>query len=609
MKFAFPCALGLCLSTGAAHATPLSQTQDQPLIVVTANRYAQAAEDVLASHSVISRADLVALQAQDIAEVLALQAGIEVSRNGGPGTATSVFMRGSNSDHVLVLIDGARVGSAITGAYAWENLPLNQVERIEIIRGPRAAFYGSDALGGVIQIFTRRGEGVRGAYTIGSRDTHRFEAALNRRSESDSHWGVSVGSRKTDGFSATAPGHFSHDPDDDGFEALSLNAHYSRAFDRSEVRLNFLAGRQDVDFDQGNTDARDHLLSLRWMHEVSADWQGQLSVQHGREVLETAVFASRFNSRRTQLAWQMHGRWRGQDLAWGVEHRRERGLIPHDDDLPGQLFIDDDARNNAVFGSWQHNRGDHHWLVSARRDHSQAHGGVFTGHLAWALQSSASRRWMLSYGSAFKAPNLSELYYRSTEQPGFIIGNPDLQAETSHSAEISHRWQTRQHRFEAALYSNRIRGLISFTTLPSGVGSFINIDRARIHGLELSHQWHSNAWTWASQVTWQRPQQLLPDGGHTDLLRRARRHLSTRVWRRFEAFSVGAQWQHSSDRTDLGGVRLDAYNQLDATADWTLGAHWRVALKAVNLNNSDHRLADGYNVTPRSLFLTFEWQD
>jgi outer membrane cobalamin receptor len=149
----------LAAAGGLLHADDIDTYELKPNLVVTPSRRVEPLDQSLASVSVITREDIELSVAEDLFELLRLQPGVDIVRTGGPGTQTSVFLRGSNSNHVLVLIDGVRASSTNTGAYAWEQLPLNQVERVEIVRGPRGSLYGSDSIGGVIHVFTRSSRG------------------------------------------------------------------------------------------------------------------------------------------------------------------------------------------------------------------------------------------------------------------------------------------------------------------------------------------------------------------------------------------------------------------------------------------------------------------
>ncbi|MBS0583004.1 MAG: TonB-dependent receptor, partial [Proteobacteria bacterium] len=210
-------AIGAVLAGGLVHASAAraQEAQLQPTIEVTASRVAQTVDASLADVSIITRADIEKTNAPDLIEVLRLQAGVDVARLGGAGFQTSVFLRGTNSNHVLVLIDGVRVASANTGAFAFENLPLDAVERIEIVRGPRASYWGSDAVGGVIQIFTRKLDGAHLAASVGSYGS--ADGSVGYGMQGDT-WGVSAqaGGRHVDGFSASnvLAGPYVYNPDD-----------------------------------------------------------------------------------------------------------------------------------------------------------------------------------------------------------------------------------------------------------------------------------------------------------------------------------------------------------------------------------------------------------
>ncbi|MBS0570801.1 MAG: TonB-dependent receptor, partial [Proteobacteria bacterium] len=203
MKHQFFFAFSVLLS--AAPCAFAQEAQTQPTIEVTASRVAQTVDASLADVSVITRADIDASNAPDLLEVLRLQAGVDIVRTGGAGAQTNVFLRGSNSNHVLVLIDGVRVASANTGAFAWENLPLDSIERIEIVRGPRASYWGSDAIGGVIQVFTRQLTGPHVAASFGTYRDAGGSAGFGAR-DANGGFSVQVGARHVAGFSATNPG-------------------------------------------------------------------------------------------------------------------------------------------------------------------------------------------------------------------------------------------------------------------------------------------------------------------------------------------------------------------------------------------------------------------
>ena len=225
------CLLSVVVATALCSAARADEIAVQPTVQVTASRVAETVDATLADVSVITRQAIDASGARDVLDVLRLEAGVDLYRTGGPGSQTSLFLRGANSNQVLVLIDGVRAASANTGAFAFEQLPLDAVERIEIVRGPRASYWGSDALGGVIQIFTRRLDGVRVALGAGSYGEAEGSAGIGHWDGIDGY-SVQIGARHVRGFSATNAGicngaddpYCSYNPDDDGYRNTNLVA-------------------------------------------------------------------------------------------------------------------------------------------------------------------------------------------------------------------------------------------------------------------------------------------------------------------------------------------------------------------------------------------------
>ena len=259
--------------------------QDEP-IVVTANRTEQSAADVPARVSVITRADIERSQAPDLVELLRLEAGIDIARNGGPGGQTSVFMRGANSNHVLVLIDGVRASASGTGAFTWEILDPAVIDRIEIVRGPRAARWGSDAIGGVIQIFTRRAEGVSAGLRYGSDNDRKATLAAGRQ-QGDLPLDLTLTARKVGGFSAQNPRGFGFNPDDDGFENLSAATGGSAGLGGGSLSWRGRIASGETEFDQGVSDYDNWSWRFDYVGASTGPWQWRIGAATLRDRLET----------------------------------------------------------------------------------------------------------------------------------------------------------------------------------------------------------------------------------------------------------------------------------------------------------------------------------
>jgi vitamin B12 transporter len=567
----------------------------EPALVVTPSRMTEPLGQALASVSVISREDLELSAAEDLFELLRLQPGVDIVRTGGPGAQTSVFLRGSNSNHVLVLVNGVRVSSANTGAYAWEQLPLNQVERVEIVRGPRASLYGSDAIGGVIHVITRSDPAPYARISGGSYGTAEFEGGLGYRGE-QSQLSIIAGYRDVSGFSAQNPNGFSYHPDDDGFEALSLGLKGAADADYGRWRYSLLAIDNRSEFDQGQSDARQDIASLEFLGQFSANWDYQLLGGYIRDDLVTdfEFFTTDFKSQRYEFSWQNQLVTGGSgSLSFGLDYYRENGRSAES--------WDQDRHNAGLFASFDHSAGRLHLQLGGRLDDNSRFGSRFTGQLALGYDLGDAWQVIGSYGSAFRGPNLSEQF-----SPGFgglFAGNPDLDPESSTSAEIGLRWQHElAGEFSAALYRTDVDDLIAFN------GEFfqaINIDQARLQGVELEYSLVRNGWLLKANVTFQDNVDRLTG---EDLLRRPDNKGSVTLDRRFSNGSwIGIEWFHSADRPDFGGIMLDGYSLLNLRAGWAFKAAWRVELRGENLANETYEPAYGFNAAGRAGYLSVAW--
>ncbi|WP_395374056.1 TonB-dependent receptor domain-containing protein [Marinicella sp. W31] len=586
------------------------EADEQPLMVVTASRKLQPVTHVISSISVIESAEILALQAIDVIDVLQLQTGVDVARNGGPGTAASVFLRGTNSDQVLVLIDGVNVSSNVTGSFAWENLPASQIERIEIIRGPKASIYGSDAVGGVIQIFTRQSSRFEASYTTGSFDTQNLGLSWGLAFD-EGYFSAVLGSQKTDGFSASNSAGFAFNPDDDGFENLSANIQGETRVGRATVGIKYLHTKGDVDFDQGNSDSENINLSLYYDAPLARGWQHRLQLSAHTSELETAVFNSLFDSNRTEVNWVFQ---RPIDIAsdyshdWtvGLQWTRDEATIPVAEGAISGSFLDSDRRNTALFGQWQTFIEQHQLSVAARYDDNDAYGSEVTGDLGWSYDWGSGHRLKALLGTAFKSPNLSELFTQAFGGATFF-GNPDLEPEQSRNLELGYVYQQGAHVFETSIFQNQIDDLIEFSfNADFTEGTYFNVDEAEISGLELSYQWQSNAWLLNTNSTWQNPVNTTA-GSSERLLRRPKFKWNLSVSRAFGDFSVGSQIRYASERADFGGA-LDDYLTVDMTADWRINDDWQLGLKLINLSDEEYEFARGFNTMPTAGFLNLRWQ-
>lgn len=588
-------AVFLAAGSGLLQAEAIDTYELKPDLVVTPSRKVEPLDRSLSSVSVITREAIERSVAEDLFELLRLQPGVDIVRTGGAGTQTSVFLRGGNSNHVLVLVDGVRVGSANTGAYAWEQLPLNQVERVEIVRGPRGSIYGSDSIGGVIHIFTRSSPDPYARVTAGSFGTAEVEAGTGYQGEA-TRLSVNAGYRQVDGFSAQNPDGFSYNPDDDGFEAVNLGIKGSTESRHGRLEYSLLAIDSESDFDQGESDARQLVSAVGFDGQISADWQYQLQAGYIRDELfsDFEFFTTDFESSRYQLSWQ-------NQLDIGAASQFSFGLDYYREDGKSADTWDQDRDNAGLYAIWDGRFDRLHLQLGGRLDDNSRFGSEFTGQVAAGYDLSDAWQATLSYGSAFRGPNLSEQF--SPGVGGLFAGNPDLEPEASTSGEIGLRWQdATRGQFGASWYRTEVDELIAFN---GPLFQAININRARLEGLELEYALDRSGWRLGANATWQDTQDL--DSG-ADLLRRPERKASLRLDRQLgEDGWLGLEWFYSGERSDFGGVGLDSYWLLNLHAGWAFQPSWRLELRGENLADEQYEPAYGFNAAGRAWFLSLAW--
>ncbi len=590
----------LCLPASADNT--LTDVAEQETLVVTANRLPETPETVIPSLTVITRADIERLLAVDITDVLALVPGIDVVRSGPVGSATSVFVRGANSNHVLVLVDGVRVASGNTGAFAWEHLPVDQIERIEILRGPRASLYGSDAIGGVIQIFTRENQGAYASVSAGS--YRQVEASLGHGQDfgdGRGHVSAQIGGLGSEGFSATNATSWFYHPDDDGYANLNASLKARWQTDWGVSRLSYLETRGDTDFDQGNSDSSHRTLGAS-IQVNGNNWRHELLFGANQQDLYTKVFQSRFRSERLSADWLVH-----RDFS--PRHGLSLGLSWYQD--LSQIGLTAPHRRNltdkAAFLNWRGQWGSQRLEAAVRYDDFSQYDGQTTGNLGWSLQATPNWHLGASLGKAFRAPSLNEEFYYQLGGNG-NQGFP-LFPEKSLAGEINlqHRIGD-QAQWRASIFKQKITDLIQFVPAqPSDPFSPYlprNVAEADMLGLELDAQWRPGHWDIRANAT---IQDTLDKRADAPLLRRPDRKASLLADRSWGNFSAGVTLFGASKRADFG-TQLPGFATLDLRFHYRINRHWRAGLKIHNLADRDYEVASGYNTPGRSGWLQLSWQ-
>lgn len=591
--------LPLVLPTSAlSQSTPSAQYAQLDPTVVTATRIAQPVSTLLSDVRIIDATDIANAGRQTLVELLQSQGGVEVSANGGPGQVSGVFIRGTNTNHVVVLVDGVRINSATSGTNAFENIPLNQIERIEIVRGAASSLYGADAIGGVIQIFTRHG-GNRTEATAGGGtwSTQRYTTALAREFGA-ARLHLSAGYEDTQAFSATnARSAFSFNADRDPYRNRNLSGNVIYALAPGhELTLRGLVSEGVAHFDAGpdsDEASRQRLstVALESRNAFSSDWTSTLRIARSTDDIETTGgFPGAFRTDQDQASWQNDVSAPGGKIAAGVEFRRERIASTTD-------FSEHTRSIRSAFASYSGRFGAHLLQASARHDDNSQFGGRTTGTFAYGYRFSPALRASASLGSAFKAPSFNDLYYVSP----YFAGNPDLKPERALNREAALNYDNGAQRAGLTVYQNRIRDLIAVDPTFSTV---VNVNQARIRGATLAVGATTGATRLRAEAT---REEAIDETTGTHLVRRARAFGALGIDHVRGALRAGAEVVASGARFDsvanTDASRMAGYALLNLRASYAFTPTWTAAVRWNNVLERKYELGQGYNTPGSNAFV------
>jgi vitamin B12 transporter len=560
-------------------------------IVVTATRTEIPLEQATVPVRVITRDDIELSLAADLAELLRFEAGIDIGRNGGPGQATSMFLRGTESNHVLVLIDGVRMNPGTLGGAAIQHISPEVIERVEIVKGARSALFGTDAIGGVINIITRRAEetSVEAGAGAGSFDSRSAFVSAGTRGEKN-RFGATVDWRDSAGYPPRVESDI-----DRGYDNLSFNAYATRDIGRGEIGLrhwraegiveylDFFLTPVDQDFLNSTTAFEfDKLIGERGTSKfVAAYMRDEIQQNQSEDFVE---------SDRLSIDWQYTHAFSAHTITGGLYAMDETART-----LSFGSGFDEDTRVRAVFVQDQWTQERHRAFIALRLTDHESFGNQTTYNAEYAYELSDA--WTVSggLGRAFRAPD-------ATDRFGFG-GNPDLDPELADEYQLGLRYKPgNRHSVDFELYANDIEDLIEFDFVTF---TLVNIDAAEIRGAQLGYEYRGDTFTVRTELLQQRA-----DNKTTGerLLRRAEESLTISYAQNIGDHRLGVSVLASGDREDFGGVRLAGYVIANLTGQLTLSRAWQLNARIENVFDTEYQTAENFRMPERSAFIELKYR-
>ncbi len=620
-----PCHVALrrlpILSVAAIFVSVSAVAQQPAQVLVTGSRMEQAVTDVLANTTILTSEDLRNSQIVDLPALLRSAAGIEVAQNGGAGSVSSVFMRGSNSNHTLILLDGMRINSSTAGTTALERLTLDQIERVEIVRGNVSALYGSEAIGGVIQLFTRQGRGapaLSGSLSTGANGTLAGNVDYGGTIGS-TRFHLGLAGLHSSGFGAIDPNtsaatRAAVNPDKDGFRNTTVNASVAHTVRVGhEVGVRAFVTRGLINFDNAFGAVTDVDQTANFTSSFSAYTNNRLTDAWRSSLTYSKSVDSSDQTRN--FRWNGHIRTDQRQFAWQNEFK----LAPTHKLLLGLESLSQRAESESTTSRFYPARQIGSLLagytgsiertelqLNLRSDRYSDFGRAQSYFAAVGYNLTPAWKIVAQQSTAFRAPTFNDLYF-----PNF--GTLTLQPERARSRELALQWASGSHLLRLGYFHTDYSDLIVGAGTPSRA---TNINKARVKGVETNYTGRVMGFDVRANLTWQDPIATPPSAAlGPQLQRRARAYGNLGIGRSFGAWRFGADLYASGKRVDTEitafpsqKVTLGSYSLLSLTARYNISKETFIAARLENATDAGYQLVHGYNTPRRGLFVTLGYQ-
>lgn len=582
-------------------------------VVVTATRTPQSTDNLLSSVSVITREEIERYNYQTLAEAINSLPGVVISNSGGLGKASSLFLRGTESNHTQIILNGMKLATNEFGAPQLEHIPINQIERIELVRGPQSSLYGSESIGGTIQIFTKKGDStVSPSISVGYGTHDTKETTIGLSGGNESSWlNISLGYKESGGFNACDGrsaslfiGCFADEPDNDAYRNANSSVSAGHRFSNStELEIFSLHSKGKVEFDGffNETDFLQHTFGSTLAFDLSTIWSVKATLSQGSAEADNrgASSTSFADNKQTNFSLQ-------NDIKLNENHLLTIGYYYENDEIDeSNGFAETERENNAVFVQLLGEHGIHNYRFSLRNNDDEQFGSYTTGNIAWGVAISDRVRIHASCGTAFVAPSLIDLY--NPDSFGFPTSNPDLDPERSESYEVGISGNQAGITWSANLFQTKIKDLIALD------GAFIpqNISEADIKGFELQASTQLMGVNLDAQYSLVDPED--ESGGANDgnvLARRAKRTFTFNANKSFGQFSLASKVFVSDRRFDNGSNtrKLAGFTTVDLVGAYQINSSTNLQLKISNLFDADYETVSGFNSDGANFFFSINYR-
>lgn len=567
------------------------ETNDLDTIVVTATRSNISIEDATLPVTIIGRDQIEQSLARDISQLLRFEAGLDIGRNGGPGQTTSLFLRGTESNHTLVLVDGVRINPGTIGGAALQNINPDIIERIEIVKGSRSALYGTDAIGGVINIITRKATSsyIESGYGYGMYDTKKRSIDLAFNSGS-TELGLSVNSNKTDGYKIRTDSDIER-----GYENLTTNFHIGQAFQNSDITLRHWRTSGTVEYlDFFLTAIDQDFINESSAIEINNNFKNNIQ----SKVIISRVQDDIKQNQSTANVYSKRNIFDGQISMVTESHNITGGLYLSDEQASSFAWgsgFNKDTQSNAIFIQDHISEGNHRVFIAARLSDHETFGEETTWNAEYGL--SISDQWSISAsaGHAFRAPDATDRY-------GYG-GNINLKPEVSDDIQLNVAFRPDDDTtYRLELFDTKIENLIEYDFTKD---QMLNIGQASMRGLQLSYHLINENYSIRADYINQKAEN---DINKTLLLRRPKQSFTLNISKKLQNFDFGLSLLASGERNDFG-VTLPGYAIVNLTGQFKLNDTWTINTQIENILDKHYETAAKYRMQGRSVFfdLTRRW--